>query len=547
MAFISPRDSVAGRVSSMTDTVVVTAPEALQGRTMSTHSYLCRFPDTAAVGLSRFQSDSDLLAEYQKNSLALDLVLLLFDKELSDKAKRDLADDLDSMLTSGQCNDYILDIMLVSPLPPQADVDGAAKTSMSFSRVQKLVSTIVESQPRVESLRSAWLAVSSETPVPENVYGAFIAGGVFRQLATNGRTQSDVDRIHDGIASDQSTVRKSDAPILSALVTRYKDRLPCAPPIGTINDRPKVFISHSSQDKPFVRRMIDELVGQNVGLWFDEQSLDVGDSFVEGISKGLTEADYVLIVLSVHSVASRWLNEELSAVLMEEAFGRRITVLPVVIDDCEIPPLLRHRKYADFRLDFDDGLESLLRVFFNRAAFLGDLGRALAAGESSGFGGIVLKTLRKETELELVKPYDLRWIITGVRIADFHSRLVRSSAGKRDWQQDFGKTATPILVGVAHSLLRGAHTQAVIVRLCEALAESLGMTLVWPDDPGQRDDLQNRLYRECLAAQELESDEVLAVVQKAAVTESFGAIPDFGSDEVFRGLPIFRELTVVLA
>ncbi len=129
----------------------------------------------------------------------------------------------------------------------------------------------------------------------------------------------------------------------------------------------KVFVSHSSQDKPFVRDLVDELKQRNVQVWFDERELQVGDSIVQGISKGLEDADYLLVILSKHSVASPWVQNELNAAMMEETSRRGIVVLPAVIDGCEIPILLRDRIYADFRQDFDTGLQALLRVFAQEA------------------------------------------------------------------------------------------------------------------------------------------------------------------------------------
>lgn len=127
--------------------------------------------------------------------------------------------------------------------------------------------------------------------------------------------------------------------------------------------RRKVFISHSSEDKLFVRRLVDELTKRDLPVWFDERAMGVGDSIVTGISTGLSEADYLLVVLSRNSVGSSWVQNELNAALMEEASSKDIVVLPAVIDDCEIPILLRDRIYADFRKSFDNGLNGLLRVF----------------------------------------------------------------------------------------------------------------------------------------------------------------------------------------
>jgi len=51
--------------------------------------------------------------------------------------------------------------------------------------------------------------------------------------------------------------------------------------------------------------------------------------------------------------------------------------------------------------------------------------------------------------------------------------MIRPSTGQQDWQRDFAKTVTPILVGVARSIKRCADAQAVVVRLCEVVAHRL--------------------------------------------------------------------------
>ena len=48
---------------------------------------------------------------------------------------------------------------------------------------------------------------------------------------------------------------------------------------------------------------------------------------------------------------------------MGQFSGQGVAVLPVILEDCEIPVLLKDRRYADFREDYDQGLQSLLQVF----------------------------------------------------------------------------------------------------------------------------------------------------------------------------------------
>lgn len=124
----------------------------------------------------------------------------------------------------------------------------------------------------------------------------------------------------------------------------------------------RIFISHSSQDKPFVRRLAKDLEALRLNVWIDEQELRVGDSIVSGISSGLSDSDYLILVLSRASVASRWVTAELNAALMGEFTRAGAVVLPALIEDCELPILLRDRVYADFRQDYRSGLGSISEV-----------------------------------------------------------------------------------------------------------------------------------------------------------------------------------------
>src|SRR6516162_9728741 len=124
----------------------------------------------------------------------------------------------------------------------------------------------------------------------------------------------------------------------------------------------KIFVSHSSKDKPFVRKLVEALKKHLLNVWVDEAGLKVGDSLVGKISQALKDADYLVIVLSQASVSSRWVEQELNAALTNQISGKGI-VLPVLLEDCELPMLLRDRLYADFRTDFNVGLQTLLAGF----------------------------------------------------------------------------------------------------------------------------------------------------------------------------------------
>jgi len=127
---------------------------------------------------------------------------------------------------------------------------------------------------------------------------------------------------------------------------------------------PKVFISHSSKDDRFVQRLAGDLRGAGVEVWVDDR-ITVGDEFVGEINQGLFDSDYVAVVLSTNSIKSRWVEKEYSASLSREVRESEKIVLPLLtgnIADCDIPPLLSNKNYADFRRDYEAGLGALLQA-----------------------------------------------------------------------------------------------------------------------------------------------------------------------------------------
>jgi hypothetical protein len=125
----------------------------------------------------------------------------------------------------------------------------------------------------------------------------------------------------------------------------------------------RVFISHSSKDKAFVDRLVSDLVSHSIPVWFDKLDLPVGASVPGSINEGIAQSRYFLIVLSPAAIESTWVREELNASLMKQVSLGGTFILPVLLQDCAVPPLLAHRRYADFRSDYIEGLQTLLEVW----------------------------------------------------------------------------------------------------------------------------------------------------------------------------------------
>lgn len=121
-----------------------------------------------------------------------------------------------------------------------------------------------------------------------------------------------------------------------------------------------VFISYSHSDEPIVSKLAAHLIKHNAYVWVDTWELNVGDSILNRVQDAIQESSALLVILSKASVQSEWCKKELSAGLMRELDEKRVIVLPVLLEDCDVPVFLREKMYADFRTSFDDGLRSVL-------------------------------------------------------------------------------------------------------------------------------------------------------------------------------------------
>jgi len=122
----------------------------------------------------------------------------------------------------------------------------------------------------------------------------------------------------------------------------------------------RVFISHSSKNKQFATWLSVDLANVGHDPWLDEWKILAGESIPAKISKGIEDCDFVVVVLSEHAVASHWVEREWQAKYWDEVSRGEIQVIPALLRKCEIPLLMRTKKYADFSESYNHGLEDLL-------------------------------------------------------------------------------------------------------------------------------------------------------------------------------------------
>ena len=103
---------------------------------------------------------------------------------------------------------------------------------------------------------------------------------------------------------------------------------------------PIVVLCHAKEDKSFVRSLDEKLRAQGVLTWLDERELLPGDDWRRRIEIAISEADFVLVLMSAASTSKvGFVNREIRYALEQQdlrPLGRRY-IIPAVLDDCAVP------------------------------------------------------------------------------------------------------------------------------------------------------------------------------------------------------------------
>jgi formylglycine-generating enzyme required for sulfatase activity len=154
----------------------------------------------------------------------------------------------------------------------------------------------------------------------------------------------------------------------------------------------KVFLCHSSSDKPAVRELYRRLREDGVEPWLDEEDLLLGQEWEPEIVKAVRVADVIVVCLSRGSITREgFVQKEISFALdvAKEKPPGTIFLIPLRLEECELPDRLRGWHAGS--LYEERGYERLLRALQNRA---GGLGLTVASSQDP--------PLQKKAELQKI-------------------------------------------------------------------------------------------------------------------------------------------------
>ena len=157
-----------------------------------------------------------------------------------------------------------------------------------------------------------------------------------------------------------------------------------------------VFISYASEDMEAVAKPLAyALRSKGLRIWFDQFSLQVGDSLSQSINVGLARSKYGVVILSKHFLEKEWPQKELHGLFARDQLSSKV-LIPVwhgidAADLLSTYPILADR----FALKASDGIDGLVEgilklvnlPFFGRGVaglWTGETGRLRIFEDSRG-------------------------------------------------------------------------------------------------------------------------------------------------------------------
>ena len=119
---------------------------------------------------------------------------------------------------------------------------------------------------------------------------------------------------------------------------------------------PKLFISYSRAQTPFVDRLADQLEDDGYSLWLDYRSLVPAKPWFQQIESWIDAADVVLLIVSKDSITSKNVEPE-----WQRAVGRNKRILLLIFEAVPLPPELQTCEWVDFRTHYQSAFQQLTK------------------------------------------------------------------------------------------------------------------------------------------------------------------------------------------
>jgi DNA-binding NarL/FixJ family response regulator len=112
----------------------------------------------------------------------------------------------------------------------------------------------------------------------------------------------------------------------------------------------RVFLCHSTVDKPIIRNLHRRLRADGIAAWIDEEELLPGQDWEQEITKAVRDSDIVLVCLSRDSInKAGYVQKEIKFALdvADQQPEGAVFIIPLRLEKCEVPIRLSRWQWVD--------------------------------------------------------------------------------------------------------------------------------------------------------------------------------------------------------
>ena len=132
------------------------------------------------------------------------------------------------------------------------------------------------------------------------------------------------------------------------------------------SDSHLVFVSYNAADKETATNIALFLAAENISVWYDEWKVSAGDSIIDEVESGLGKCSHFVIIWSKNSDRSNWVRLELKAALTRALKVKSPIIIPVILDDVPLPPLLQDIRYVKYHGGTEQDRKALVEAILGK-------------------------------------------------------------------------------------------------------------------------------------------------------------------------------------
>lgn len=152
-----------------------------------------------------------------------------------------------------------------------------------------------------------------------------------------------------------------------------------------------IFVSYSSEDRPFAVGLTKELQKLGANVWIDQLAIGLGENWDNAIEEALEKSETFMLILSPTSVESQNVQDEVSiAISTDKKF------VPILIKECDLPMRWKRRQYADLINNPEKAIGDILKFLGLKDEAAANLKNVLSLIGVSEASRKVVKTVTEE-------------------------------------------------------------------------------------------------------------------------------------------------------